>query len=75
MRKEEKCSLIALPVSGQEVANVLRRVGRGETIAKLVDPRCTWEWVYAGNVAFEIEGYRLGLCGFSGDTRRSHRRF
>lgn len=26
---------------------------------KLIDPRCTWNWVYAGNVKFEIAGYRV----------------
>lgn len=46
-------------VRGQEIAHLLRQVGQGEIIAKLVDSRCTWEQVYAGNVAFEIAGYRV----------------
>lgn len=59
MKNGEKCCPIETQVSGYEVADILRRVGQGEMTVKLVDPRCTWEWVYAGNVAFEIAGYRI----------------
>lgn len=46
-------------VSGYEIAAVLRQVGRGEIAVKLVDSGWPWNRVYAGNVAFEIAGYRL----------------
>lgn len=54
-----QCPASKHQVSGQEIADLLRQVGQGEMTVKLVDPRCTWERVYAGNVAFEIAGYRV----------------
>jgi hypothetical protein len=50
---------IKLQVRGQEIADLLRQVGRGEVAARLVAPSCSWQQVYAGNVEFDINGYRV----------------
>jgi hypothetical protein len=50
---------IKLQVRGQEIADLLRQVGRGEVAARLVEPGCSWEQVYVGNVEFDISGYRV----------------
>ena len=59
MKKGEKCCSIEMQVSGHEVADLLRQVGRGEVAVKLVDSCWTWKQVYAGNVEFAIAGYRI----------------
>lgn len=48
-----------LQVRGEEIAELLRRLGRGEEIVRLVEPDFSWQRVYAGNVEFEIGGYRV----------------
>lgn len=59
MKKREKYCATETQVSGHEVADLLRRVGRGEVAVKLADFGWPWNRVYAGNVEFAIAGYRV----------------
>ena len=53
-------------VKGEEVAEVLRKVIRGEVPIRLANPALTWNWVWCGNCEFLIGDWRMTFfndCG------------
>ena len=48
-------------LTAKEVAAQLVRAVRGEVPIRLTDPRLSWDYVYAGNVEFDIGGWIITI--------------
>lgn len=51
--------VVSKKVSSSEITDLLRKIGKGEIIPKLMNEGHTWEATYAGNVSYVVDGWEI----------------